>query len=144
MRYQYIAYVSAAVKPLSAEEVDALLLDARAFNLEAGVTGVLLCHKTTFFQFFEGSPQSVAKVYQRILKSKQHTHIMELVNEYAGKRYFNTWSMGFCYIPKSEMQAIMHADWKNQIPIVNKYAKASLGLKMLEEFWTKLAVKDAA
>ena len=57
MRYQYIAYVSAAVKPLSAEEVDALLLDARAFNLKAGVTGVLLCHKTTFFQFFEGPPR---------------------------------------------------------------------------------------
>lgn len=144
MRYQYIAYVSAAVKPLSAEEVDALLLDARAFNLEAGVTGVLLCHKTTFFQFLEGPPESVAKVYQRILDAKQHTHIMELANEYAGKRFFNSWSMGFCHIPKSEMQALMHAEWQNQLPIVRKYAKASLGLKMLQEFWTRLAMLYAA
>lgn len=144
MAYQYIAYVSASTKPLCAAEIDALLLDARNFNLEAGVTGVLLCQKNTFFQFFEGSPESVAKVYDRIKNAKQHTCIIELANEYSKKPYFTSWTMGFCYLPKSEMQALIHAEWQNQIPSVTKYAKESLGLKMLQEFWFRLATKEAA
>lgn len=144
MDFQYIAYVSAATKPLSAEEIDALLLDARNFNLEAGVTGVLLCHKNTFFQFFEGSPENVAKVYDRIKSAKQHSCIVELANEYSKKRFFNSWTMGFCYLPKSEMQSLIHAEWQKQVPIVTKYAKESLGLKMLQEFWFRLTINSAA
>lgn len=144
MRYQYIAYVSAAVKPLTAEEMDTLLLSAREFNSKVGVTGVLLCHKTTFFQFFEGPPESVAKVYQRILNAKQHTHIMELTNQFSEKRFFDTWSMGFCCLPKTQIQTLMHAAWETQLPVVEQYAKASSGLKMLQEFWTRLQFLNVA
>lgn len=144
MSYQYIAYVSAATKPLNPQEIDALLLDARDFNLEAEVTGVLLCHKNTFFQFFEGHPDSVEKVYTRIKNAKQHQYLIELANEYSKKRFFDSWSMGFCYLPQTKMQALIHAEWQSQIPSVTKYANKSLGLKMLQEFWFKLATKEAA
>jgi Sensors of blue-light using FAD len=144
MAYQYIAYVSVAGLPPSEQQIDALLLDAREFNVKHNITGVLLCHKNTFFQFFEGTPENVALVYERIKKSKLHHHILELANTQSKKRYFKTWSMGFCYIPQSEMQALMHAEWVSQIPAVHKYAADSFGLKMLKEFWVRLSMKNVA
>ena len=65
---------------------------------------------------------------------------MELTNKFSDTRFFNSWSMGFCYTPKTDMQALIHAEWQNQLPTVGKYANASFGLKMLQEFWTRLAV----
>jgi hypothetical protein len=141
MTFQYIAYVSVANEPPSQEQIDALLLDARSFNIEHNITGVLLCHKNTFFQYFEGTPENMVLVYDRIKKSKLHQHILELTNTQSERRYFETWSMGFCYIPKNEMQALTHAEWINQIPTVNQYACDSFGLKMLKEFWARLSLK---
>lgn len=144
MTYQYIAYVSVANEPPTQEDIDALLLNARTFNIQHAITGVLLCHKNTFFQFFEGSPENVALVYDRIKNSKLHHHILELTNTQSEQRFFNTWSMGFCYIPKSEMQELTHAEWVKQIPTVNKYACDSFGLKMLKEFWARLGHKETS
>jgi hypothetical protein len=143
MSYQYIVYVSVANTPPSQENIDALLLSARAFNQQRGITGVLLCHKNTFFQFFEGEPDSVAQVYERIKKSTLHHNILELSNGCTEKRYFDHWSMGFCYVPKTEMQALAHADWVAQIASVNEHAHESFGLKMLKEFWMRLRLKEA-
>ncbi len=144
MKYQYIAYVSMAVKTLTPTEVDQLLIASREFNQTHGVTGVLLCHKKTFFQLFEGPPEAVAEVYARIKNSGQHTSILELCNEFSKKRYFNSWSMGFCYLPQTQIQALLDAEWKNQLPLVKVYAKESFGLKLLQEFWNRLATKIAA
>jgi hypothetical protein len=142
MTYQYIAYVSVANEPPSQEDIDELLLNASAFNIKHEITGVLLCHKNTFFQFLEGTPENLALVYERIKKSNLHHHILELTNTKSEMRYFKTWSMGFCYIPKSEMQQLIHAEWVKQIPTVNKYACDSFGIKMLKEFWARLGEKD--
>lgn len=141
---QNIAYVSLAAKELTPTQIDALLLGARDYNLEHNVTGVLICHKNTFFQFFEGEPTNVEKVYDRIKKSSLHKNILELSNTQTNKRYFNSWSMGFCYAPNSEMQALIHADWMNQIKTVQKFANETPGLKMLKEFWSRLSIKQAA
>lgn len=140
MPYQHIAYVSCATKPLSPQELDALLLEITERNQKMNVTGVLLCHHNTFFQFFEGTPQAVEDVYKRIKASKKHHTIFELVNEASKERYFSDWSMGCCFIPKTKMQALVHAQWKSQLPLVTKHAKKSLGIKMLQEFWLNLAV----
>lgn len=138
MAYQNIAYASIAVNPPSPEQIDALLLEAREFNLKNNVTGVLICHKNTFFQFFEGAPKSVELVYDRIKNSNLHTNILELSNNFSNKRYFKTWAMGFCYVPNSEMQALIHAEWLSLIPTINQNANESLGLKMLLDYWNRL------
>jgi len=144
MKYIYIAYVSIATKQLSPIDIDQLLISSREFNLANDVTGVLLCHKNTFFQFFEGSPQSVSKVYERIKHSSQHTSIVEVANECSRKRYFKSWSMGFCYMPQTQIQALLDAEWKSQLPVVKIYAQESFGLKLLQEFWDRLTTKRAA
>lgn len=144
MKFQHVAYVSMAVRTLTPTEIDQILITAREFNESHGVTGVLLCHKKTFFQFFEGSPKDVAEAYERIRSSSQHTSILELCNEFSKKRYFDSWSMGFCYMPETKIQALLNAEWTNQLPVVSVYAKESFGLKLLQEFWNKLALQLAA
>ena len=142
MNYQHIAYVSLAVAPPSQEQIDALLLSARSFNKEHGITGVLLCHKNTFFQFIEGSPESINLVYQRIKSASLHHNLLELSNISSDKRYFENWSMGFCFIPKSEMQELAQAEWMTKVNSVNQNAQDSNGIKMLKEYWNRLSVKD--
>ena len=140
MPYQHIAYVSCATKPLSSQELDVLLLDARNFNHKVDVTGVLLCHHKTFFQFIEGTPEAINEVYKRIKASKKHHTIFELVNEVTKDRYFSDWSMGYCFVPKTEMQELLQAQWESQLPLITRYAEKSLGIKMLQEFWNHLAL----
>jgi hypothetical protein len=144
MKLQNIAYVSIATDLLTPSDIDTLLLDSRDYNKEHNVTGVLICHRNTFFQFFEGEPSNVLKVYDRIQKSSKHKNLLELSNTLTDKRYFTSWSMGFCYVPNTEMQALIHAQWINEVKSVQKYASESFGLKMLKDFWSRLSVKDAA
>jgi hypothetical protein len=144
MKLQNIAYVSIATDVLTPSDIDTLLLDSRDYNKEHNVTGVLICHRNTFFQFFEGEPSNVLKVYDRIKKSSKHKNLLELSNTLTDKRYFTSWSMGFCYVPNTEMQALIHAKWISEVKSVQKYASESFGLKMLKDFWSRLSVKDAA
>ena len=77
-----LAYTSTATANLrTAGAMDELLLKARAFNSQVGVTGVLLHNDGTFFQYTEGPTQAVEEVYRRILKSPGHCHVYELFRD---------------------------------------------------------------
>jgi len=134
MRFQHIAYLSHVSRTLSTEDIDALLFDAREFNLEHNITGILLFDKHKFFQFFEGSPENVEKAYERIKKSTKHNSIAEISNRFTGVRYFKDWCMGFSYIPKTELQKISQSDWQKSLPKVEKYSNECIGLAMLLAF----------
>ena len=71
-----------------------------------GVTGALLHQDGSFFQYFEGSESGVGQVYSRIMGSRMHRGLIELVCEPADQRHFSTWSMGFAESAGSELQAI--------------------------------------
>jgi len=134
MRYQHIAYLSHVSRTLDSSEIDALLLDAHKFNLEHNITGILLFDEDRFFQFFEGSQKNVEKAYERIKKSTRHKSILEIANRNTEVRYFKDWSMGFSYIPKTELQKISQSKWQKSLPKVEKYANECIGLAMLLAF----------
>lgn len=142
MNYQHIAYVSLAVAPPTKEQIDALLLRARSINQELDITGVLLCAKNTFFQFFEGTSENVEVVYERIKKSSLHQNIIELSNHYGDKRYFESFSMGFCYVPNTEIQALAQAEWLAVDKSFNYNPHQSIGIKMLEEYRSSMSIKN--
>jgi hypothetical protein len=74
---QSIAYVSTATSRLATpESLDALLCNARDFNRACGVTGVLLHHGGNFFQYLEGPPEGLHRVYGRVRQSRGHTGFM--------------------------------------------------------------------
>lgn len=92
---RHIAYVSTAQPDLSAQCIDALLLDARTFNARIGVTGVLLYDGQRFFQYFEGTDYATDQVMSRIRASGRHRQIQLLADAHRQGRELDRWCMGF-------------------------------------------------
>ena len=128
-----VVYVSSATMPLTAEALEALLVEARDLNLQSNTTGVLLCCDGTFMQCFEGSPEAVDATYERIRKSRRHTALIELMDEPVRLRSFADWQMGFLRATTSEILTLSTARWRSTSrrsgPCV------SPGLELLQQFW---------
>jgi hypothetical protein len=138
-----IAYKSTAKRQLTPQDLDRLLLDARSFNQELGVTGVLLHHGCSFFQFFEGPEKSVRAVYSRIKSAQTHTDIVELLHAPSGSRQFESWHMGFSQPPQTELQILANASWEEAIPVTRDTYARSEGLGLLLHHWNKWKAEPA-
>ena len=90
-----LTYVSAAVKPLTPAEREALLQEAKAFNATVGVTGMLLYHDGNFFQYLEGPASGVKQVMERVRRSTRHHHLTLQTREPIAQRQFADWNMDF-------------------------------------------------
>ena len=132
-----VAYVSSATRRFTPEELDALLLDARAFNATAGVSGALLHQDGSFFQYFEGLEASVAQVYSRIKRSRMHRGLIELVAAPVNQRHFSTWSMGFAEPVASELQSVSQASWHAEHQATSVQDAPASGLALLLSFWQR-------
>lgn len=129
-----IAYTSVASRPLSARDLDSILVDARAFNEKVGVTGALLHAEGMFFQYFEGPAAGVTEVYQKIKLSDKHKDIRELVHESIDVRQFAAWHMAFAEAPSTVLEELTNEYWEMTLPGLRRQAP-SPGLKLLLEFW---------
>ena len=132
-----IAYTSKASRDLTSQDLDRLLLEAQSFNEACDVSGVLLYHAGTFFQFFEGPEAAVMAVYARIRQATMHTRIVELRDALASERQFAAWHMAFCEAPESELQALETASWEETIPMARTTYERSQGLALLLYYWSK-------
>lgn len=132
-----IAYVSSATRRLVSQELDRLLVDARDFNLSHDVSGALLHHDGSFFQYVEGPVDGVAQVYARIVRSSQHRGLIELVHEAVDQRHFSVWTMGFAQAAASDLQAIAQSDWHVQRAEAEIQTSAASGLQLLMQFWQR-------
>ena len=138
MSIHAIAYVSTSKeRSIAPETIDGLLADAREFNLSCGVTGVLLHHDGNFFQYIEGPPEAVKLVYNRILESKSHHGIVEMLNSEVEQRHFSTWAMGFSEATQTELQQISQSTWSEQIRQISNLPTNSPGLILLLGFWER-------
>ncbi len=137
-----VAYVSRASRVFIPEQLDTLLLDARAFNAGADVTGVLFFHKDRFFQYFEGPETGVQAVYQRIRQSSSHRDIRELLEVETPRRYFETWHMGFCDAPETAVQQLANASWEQAMPITRDEFQGSKGLELAVYHWNKWSAES--
>ena len=117
-----VAYVSTAVSRPSAFDLENLLVDARTFNARVHVTGALLLHDVTFFQYFEGSGDAVREVYERIKNSRLHRDIVELLYEEVPARCFDGWQMGFADAPQGTLLELAHARWGHAWKLQNRRA----------------------
>jgi Sensors of blue-light using FAD len=134
MNLEAVAYTSSATHGTTAESLEQLLLRARATNSELEVTGVLLFHDGSFFQYFEGPTAGVDDVYSRILRSPMHRGIIELMRQPIERRSFGNWHMGFTKAPASTLLAISNASWRSHVRHASPAASDGLGL--LLQFWS--------
>jgi hypothetical protein len=130
-----VAYVSSACGLPDEAHLEALLRDARAHNLNEGVTGALLFHDGTFFQYFEGPPEGVQRVYRRILRSPLHHGLIELMRGAVPERVFGRWSMGFARAPRSLVLQLSQTEWDRDRRRFLQAASLPAGADLLLDFW---------
>jgi hypothetical protein len=89
-----LVYLSDAVRPMSSSDLDQILLDARAFNADAGVTGLLVYAQQRFLQVIEGPAPAVEGAFAQAAGSSKH-RLLRPTRASISQRRFPDWSMGF-------------------------------------------------
>lgn len=85
---------------------DAILQQARTFNLQNGITGILCFSDNCFFQCLEGEAGAVERLFASIEKDARHDDVKVVLKETISARSFSQWSMK--YVP----------DVKHMIPLI--------------------------
>lgn len=131
-----IVYVSSAWSRLEDQALETLLQDARQFNEQVRVTGVLLYSGGSFFQYLEGPLQGVTQAYARVRRSRAHHSIYELLNKPIDERVFSRWFMGLSHVPASTVLALQNAAWHSQANALPPAQEGgNHGLVLLQAYW---------
>lgn len=134
-----VAYVSSAAHLFNEEELERLLRAARQANEAEQVTGVLLYDDGSFFQYIEGPPEGVDRIYQRIKASREHHGLIQLLRAPIADRNFESWRMGFTRAPRSLVLSLAQASWESMVSAQKAKPKAGSGVKLLLGFWSTAA-----
>jgi hypothetical protein len=95
-----LLYRSEQAYEMDAADMVKLLLDARAFNRDNGISGLLLHHCGRFMQLLEGEQHQVQRLYRKIAEDARHRNIALEVNAPSDRRLFPEWHMGYAEAPE--------------------------------------------
>ncbi len=140
MAYRAVAYVSTAVTGLTPADIDHLLVDARAHNQLASVTGVLLYDGHHFYQYFEGPEENVERIYERIRTSRMHVELDERHNYSLPRPRFNHWHMSCRHPEGSVLQKLSNTQWLHALEQLQEEVGQGSGTPALREllgFWER-------
>jgi hypothetical protein len=126
-------YVSKAIKLFSEDEHIELLQEARAFNAQHHITGMLLYKDMSFMQLLEGPENIVKDLFSRIENDHRHTRVEALLEESISDRQFSHWSMGFANLRKTSLsQEQGYTDFlKNDESLLALAEEPNLAMKLL-------------
>jgi Sensors of blue-light using FAD len=88
-----VVYRSRAVQPLTSLDLRKLTLAAQARNRAELVTGLMLYDDGSFYQWLEGPPEGLGRVFRSIENDPRHTDIKVLDDRSARARAFTECSM---------------------------------------------------
>lgn len=101
MALMQLIYVSQLVGQPDAQLVP-IHTSAMKYNVQSGVTGMLLYFKGSFMQVLEGERDAVMVTYQRIQADRRHQNCKLLVEEDIAQRHFPQWTMGLCCLGQED------------------------------------------
>jgi len=137
----HIIYMSSAVHPpVSDVELGNLLRQARDFNAENGITGVLLHCDGDFLQVMEGEEQVIHGLYAKICVDARHQSVVKLADKEIRERSFSDWSMAFQPVTPAEFANVVgymdpaQLDFRTQ----NMDAADALLLHVVQSFVLKM------
>ena len=94
MTYQ-VVYSSQATSPLSIEELEAILVDARDGNTSRGVTGALIYVDGVFLQILEGEKATVCALMKSIEGDPRHHSVTVFHEAECPSPSFSQWKMAY-------------------------------------------------
>ncbi len=90
-----LMYISHASRPMSDEDLQEVLNQARKKNINADITGLLVYHDGTFIQLLEGDESAVRALADIISQDERHKSFNVLAFQDVSERSFADWSMGY-------------------------------------------------
>jgi ribosomal protein S4E len=88
-----LIYVSTAVRKISEDDLQVILLTSILHNSEKKITGLLLYDHGTFCQVLEGEAKDVHTLFSKIQEDGRHTNIIKIFDDEILTRDFSSWSM---------------------------------------------------
>jgi len=104
MTYQLI-YSSQATKPLSMEDLERILVDARQGNEARNVTGALVYVDGAFLQLLEGEKETVLALLQSISRDSRHGAVNVLHQGEVEQPTFSNWRMAYLSVQPEQVAA---------------------------------------
>ena len=103
-----LLYRSEQAYEMDTSDLMKLLFDARTFNRENGITGLLLYRNGHFMQLLEGEERTVRLLYGWIAADPRHRNPVLEVDAPARERLFPDWKMGYAEAPRIEGRAALY------------------------------------
>ncbi len=97
-----LLYRSEQAYEMDTSDLMKLLFDARTFNRENGITGLLLHHSGQFMQLLEGEQHQVQRLYRKIAEDARHRDVVIEVDAPVDRRLFPQWQMGYAEAPEMD------------------------------------------
>ena len=88
-----LTYVSSCSTPKTADDIQELLIQARAFNRSHAITGMLLYDGKYFAQRIEGDKTIILNLFDKIKADDRHKDVVLLSTGLIKRRKFQTWGM---------------------------------------------------
>ena len=95
-----LLYRSMQAYEMETADLMKLLFDARSYNRENGITGLLLHHEGEFMQLLEGDQDEVRRLYRKIAEDSRHRDVVIEREAEASRRSFPAWQMGYAEAPE--------------------------------------------
>ncbi|WP_133273288.1 BLUF domain-containing protein [Hymenobacter radiodurans] len=99
-----LVYQSTATLPMNDKELESLLKQARDWNAQHQLTGVLLYSEHSIMQVLEGPKDEVFYIFNKIKQDIRHRNVIKLADGEIQQRDFSQWSMGFKVVAISDFE----------------------------------------
>ena len=90
-----ILYKSKADSTFNNQDIEQMLQEAKKFNKNNEITGMILFYKSYFIQLIEGKKEVVEALYSRIKKDERHHDVETILSQPTNLTLWSDWSMAF-------------------------------------------------
>lgn len=111
---KFVLYTSV----LNQDDYDVLVVPdifktARANNSTLGITGILLFDGLNFTQYIEGDPESLDRLFNKIIQDKRHKNLVVVSSGEQENRLYMNWGMGYVDTSNKAIDIIGHTSDPN-------------------------------
>lgn len=93
-----LVYSSLATPGFNSEEIESLLLNARCYNEQQDITGLLLFHEGAFLQVLEGDRRTISHLFEKkLMRDPRHSAVTLFHDEQINQRALSVYCLFFCF-----------------------------------------------
>ncbi len=108
-----ICYISDSRINKSITDFNNLIRTAKTNNAKNNITGILVYKNNNFLQVFEGAPETVDTIFDKIRMDQRHQNIFKIIDTSIDQRIFEEYKFGFTVVSdKNALQNLSdYLDW---------------------------------